>query len=288
MTGNALVLGGGGVLGVAWEAGILAALAEAGVDVTKAELIGGTSAGSVVGSHIACGRTAQELLDEQFAPREGGVETQIQADISFLVSLFQKWAGLPQVTPQACAEIGAMALAARTMPEASWVDSFAQQLPAQWPERPLLLTAVDAETGAFQTWDRGAAVDLPRAVASSCAVPGLFPPVRINGRRYMDGGVRSGTSADLAQGYDNVLIIAPIGAKADGIDPLLGRATRAEAEALRASGSTVELLMPDAAALQAIGINRMDAARRPQAAEAGMAQGKALASRLDGWTKVPA
>jgi NTE family protein len=108
----------------------------------------------------------------------------------------------------------------------------------------------------------------------------MFPCVTINGKRYTDGGVRSGTSADLASGYDSVLIIAPIGAGQTGIDPLLGRTSRAEAESLRAAGSDVELVFPDAAAMEAIGINRMDSSRRPQVMDAGRAQARAVAERL--------
>jgi NTE family protein len=111
-------------------------------------------------------------------------------------------------------------------------------------------------------------------------VPGLFPCVSINGGRYTDGGVRSGTSADLASGFESVLIVAPIGAGQSGIDPLLGRTSRAEAEALSAEGSRVELVFPDAAAMEAIGINRMDPSRRPQCLEAGRLQGKGIAGRL--------
>jgi NTE family protein len=148
---------------------------------------------------------------------------------------------------------------------------------------------VDAESGAFRAWGRDDSVDVRTAVATSCAVPGLFPCVSVNGRRYQDGGVRSGTSADLASGYDNVVIIAPIGSGQTGIDPLLGRITRAEAAALQAAGSSVELLFPDAATLEVFGINRMDTTKRGSAVETGVAQGRALAQRIEGaWSKTPA
>ena len=170
-----------------------------------------------------------------------------------------RWAGVKEMTQETCAEIGAAALAAQTVAEDEWVAYFEDHLEgANWPERPLLLTAVDCETGAFQTWDRDSSAGLGRAVASSCAVPGLFPAVTINGRRYTDGGVRSGTNADLARGYDSVLIVAPIGARPDGIDPLLGRQARAETEALNTAGTSAELVFPDASTLEAMGINRMD------------------------------
>jgi NTE family protein len=282
MTRNALVLGGGGALGISWEVGLLAGLQEEGIDVTEADLIAGTSAGSVVGTQIALGKTLPDLMAEQMEPDDGRID-RLMAGIepSVVTQLFMRWAGVKKITQEICAEIGAAALAATTVGEEQWVSYFEDHIgQPDWPETPIVLTAVDCESGEFRTWHRNSGVDLGRAVASSCAVPGLFPPVTINGRRYTDGGVRSGTSADLASGFDSVFIVAPIGARPDGIDPLLGRQARAEAAALRAAGTNVELVFPDVGALEAMGINRMDASRRGVTSQAGVAQGKALASRL--------
>jgi NTE family protein len=280
---NALVLGGGGALGVAWETGLLAGLLENGVDVGAADLIVGTSAGSIVGTNIALGTPIEELLTEQMSADDGRIaELMREFDLAGSMKLWQKWAGITEVTEQVAAEIGAMALTAKTVSEERWTGYFAEKLAeSAWPQRPLILTAVDCENGVLQTWNRNSGAPLHLAVASSCAVPGLFPPVTINGRRYTDGGVHSGTSGDLARGYDAVLIVAPIGARSDGIDPLLGRQAKAEAEALRAAGSFVELAFPDAGSMEAMGVNRMDASRRGVSAEAGIAQGKALAPRLE-------
>lgn len=291
MTRNALVLGGGGALGISWEIGLLSGLMDEGIDVAGADLIVGTSAGSVVGTQIAIGKTLPELMAEQHEPDDGSLAVLMAGiDPASVMQLFTRWAGIQEVTQAICAEIGAAALAARTVGEEQWLEWFEERLDGEtWPERPLILTTVDCASGEFQTWDRESGVDLARAIASSCAVPGLFPAVGINGRRYTDGGVRSGTSADLASGYDSVLIVAPIGARSDGIDPLLGRQARAEAEALRAAGSSVELVFPDTGALETIGINRMDGSRRGVTSEAGVAQGKALASRLAAsWAKAAA
>jgi len=212
----------------------------------------------------------------------------MEFDLANLMSVFAKWAAMPDLSPANCAEIGQLALASKTVDEARWVGSFDDLFADSWPQRELIVTAVDALTGAFQPWSRASGVDLVGAVASSCAVPALFPPVTLNGRRYVDGGVRSGTNADLARGYDAVLMIAPIGAKTDGIDPLLGRIARAEAEALRAEGAEVELVFCDAATLEAIGVNRMDGTRRGVTAEAGMRQGRELAARLGAWATAAA
>ena len=281
MARNALVLGGGGALGVAWETGLLAGLREAGVDPAAADLIVGTSAGSIVGTYVAAGK-----LDEGMEIQSQSGDPKIQAmaaevDLPAMIQLFGRWAGFEEVTSEVMAEMGQAALAAKTTAEENWVSYFREVVPIDsWPDKPLKLTAVDAATGEFQVWDKDSDVPIHLAIASSCAVPGLFPPVTIRGKRYTDGGVRSGTSADLAAGYDFVLIVAPIGAGRDGIDPLLGRTARAEAEVLRGAGSRVELVFPDAASLEATGINRMDSSRRPQCIEAGMNQGEALASSM--------
>jgi NTE family protein len=290
MARNALVLGGGGTLGVAWETGLLTGLRDAGVDPGAADLVVGTSAGSVVGAYVATGKL-NEGLAQQSEPADPAISAMIaEADVPNLMQVFARWAALPELTQESMKEIGEMALAAKTAPEERWAGYFKDLLPADaWPETPLKLTAVEAATGAFQVWDRDSGVPMHLAVASSCSVPGLFPSITINGKRYTDGGVRSGTSADLASGYDSVLIIAPIGAGKDGIDPLLGRAAHAEADALRATGSRVELVFPDAATMEAFGINRMDSSRRPQCIEAGRAQGKALAASIAGtWVSVAA
>lgn len=284
MTKNALVLGGGGVLGVSWATGVLAGLADGGVDATNADLVVGTSAGSVVGTQVAIGRTLEELMAEQ-AGDGGPVPAQIEFDPANVIAIFQKWAANSVMTPEACAEIGAMAIASRTPSLETWLATFAEVADSDWPQRPLLLTAVDADSGAFQTWDRASGAPLHAAIASSCAVPGLFPVVPINGRRYMDGGVRSTTNADLARGYDAVLVIAPIGARQDGIDPLSKRLSEAEVAALTAAGSRTHLVFPNAPSLEAMGINRMDTTRQKTTAEAGARQGKDLAERIaDIWS----
>jgi len=283
MTKNALVLGGGGALGVAWETGLLAGLRDAGIDPGAADLVVGTSAGSVVGTYIAGGK-----LDEGLAQQSQGPDPEINAmiaevDLVGMTQLFAYWASLPEVTKDAMAEVGAKALAAKTTSEEKWAAYFKDLVPIEsWPSKPLKLTAVDTANGDFQVWDRDSGVPIHLAVASSCAVPGMFPPVTLHGKRYTDGGVRSGTSADLAAGFDSVLIVAPIGSGKDGIDPILGRTSRAEAEALLAGGSRVELAFPDADSLEAMGANRMDSSRRPQCIEAGRRQGTALAAKLSG------
>jgi NTE family protein len=186
---------------------------------------------------------------------------------------------------EARAEIGAFALAAETMDEAAFIASFGRSfagLPDEvWPERGFACTAVDAVTGAFQLWTQASGVGVVRAVASSCSVPGVYPPVTLKGRRYIDGGMRSATNADMAAGHELVLVIAlrlqaAGGAAAERIAAGLDQ----EIESLKDGGATVIAITPDDASIAAFGANLMDFARRPDAARAGLAQGHAYAGDL--------
>jgi NTE family protein len=138
---------------------------------------------------------------------------------------------------------------------------------------------VDAETGGFQLWTRASGVGLTRAVASSCSVPGVFPPVTLNGRRYIDGGMRSATNADLATGHELVVLVALRTAGGGAGDRLLAQVDH-EVASLQDGGATVVQLTPDDASLKALGPNLMDARRRPDAVRAGLAQGAALAAEV--------
>ncbi len=281
MAKTALVLGGGGMLGVSWATGMIAGLRDAGSDVTGADRIVGTSAGAIVASQIAQALPLDEMIAWHHAPRpEDALELNMEIDLQSTMAIFAKWAAFTEMTPEDCAEIGAMALASKTVDEDRFIESFEGFIGPDWPDRDVVLTAVDAESGAFQTWTPDSGVALHRAIASSCAVPGLFPPVKIDGRRYQDGGVRSTTNADLAAGADSILIVAPIGARPDGIDPLSNRLATAEVEALRAAGASVELAFPDEGSPEAMGINRMDSSRRGLCVDAGREQGRSLAGRI--------
>jgi NTE family protein len=261
---TALVLGGGGVTGIAWEWGMLAGLAEAGVDLCAADLVIGTSAGSVVGAQVAADIPAKDRYEAQLTASGG----ELTAKLGGLLWAQIAWAVLRSRIPQrARARIGRLALAAKTVPEAERKAVIEARLPVHtWPERKLLITAVDAMTGEFVTFDKDGDVSLVDAVAASCAVPGVWPPVTINGRRYIDGGVRSAANADLATGYGRVVVLAPI---TSGFGPL----PSAGRQLAKLSGEAhAVMISPDKAAQQAIGKNMLDPARRAAAARAGHAQ----------------
>lgn len=266
------MLGGGGVTGIAWETGLLAGLAEAGVDLTSADLVVGTSAGSVVGAQILSGVSLKDLYAAQLAEPRAEVAARMGATITLRFAAALLWPGGEQ---QARARLGRAALKARTVPESERRAVIKQRLPTDsWPERRLLITAVDAETGELRVFDRDSAVPLLEAVAASCAVPLVWPPISIGARRYIDGGVRSATNADLAARCDRVVVVAPI-------TFALRRSGRISNQLASLGSSTRSVVIsPDAEALKAIGGNVLDPANRVASARAGHVQSASVAESV--------
>jgi NTE family protein len=285
---RALVLSGGGPVGVGWEAGVVTGLAAEGVDLAAADRIVGTSAGSVVGAQVASGGDLAEVTagmrggstDAGPGPAPSGAVGASPEQMDQLMAAFMELFTSTEPDEVKRAKVGALALGADTMPEDDFVGVFGQLAGVDWPPR-FVCTAVDAETGAFVVWDAASGAPLVRAVASSCAVPGIFPPITIEGRRYMDGGMRSLTNADLAEGHDRVLIVSLMD-PATMVGPLAGLAAGLEREVatLRDAGGTVEAVFPDAEAAAVMGANLMDPALVGPAIEAGERQGRRVAADL--------
>ena len=270
--GRALVLGGGGVTGVAWETGLLLGLAEAGLDLSQAAIFVGTSAGSVVAAQLTSGVSLDTLYASQVADASGEIAAHMSgaALIQFVIAM--AWPGDPQ---RARARLGHAALRATTVPEAERRAVIARRLPNNvWPQQRLLITSVNAEAGAAVVFDRDSEVSLVDAVAASCAVPLVWPPVTINGHRYIDGGVRSVANVDLVKGYDRIVVLAPTTAAF--------RRTDRPAAQVAALGPSVRsiIVSPDSASRAAIGSNVLDPARRAQSAQAGRAQAAGVAERV--------
>jgi NTE family protein len=161
-----------------------------------------------------------------------------------------------------------------------WRATVAARLPSQhWPERTMLITAVDARTGEPVVFDRHSGIDLVDAVASSTANGFGVPPYSIGDNSYIDGGYRRNENADLAVGYRRVLVLSPFGGRSR--HPLeWGMHLAAQVDELRARGSNVETIFPDGKSLNAFGVNMMDLSTRPPAARAGYDQGRAFAEQL--------
>jgi NTE family protein len=269
---RAIVLGGGGVTGIAWEVGVLAGLHAAGIDLS-ADAVVGTSAGAFVGVALAGGADLEALYAVQQEPAEHESATRVPRRLALAwIWAFVRGRRDPEkigaafgsvarrFTPLVTAEERRRTVAARLGTD-------------RWPPA-LRVTAIDAGTGALHVFDHTSGHALTDAVSASGAVPGISPIVTFGGRPWIDGGMVSSANALLAGGYERVLVIAPI-AKGYGAVPSVAQ----DVETLRRTAA-VELIVPDAAALDAIGPNRYDPARRPAAAAAGRDQGREAAGRV--------
>jgi NTE family protein len=269
---RALVLGGGGVTGIAWMTGLLAGLAEAGTELASADLVVGTSAGSVVGAQVLSGVSVEELYAGQLKAPAGELAAKMGVGVLFGFVLNSLWPGDERVGR---ARLGRAAIRARTVPEAERRAIIEKRLPNKsWPETRLVITSVDAETGEARNFDRDSGISVAEAVAASCAVPLVWPPITIDGHRYIDGGVRSPANADLAVGCEIVVVLAPIALA-------LRRSGRVDRQ-LASLGSHVRsiVISPDANARNAIGRNVLDPAHRVASARAGHTQAAGVAAAV--------
>lgn len=271
--GLALVLGGGGAAAVAWQAGVLAGLAETGIDLARPARVVGTSAGAVVGAFLATGTAPADLPAMVAAARElfprprGGHD--VAAWDAVLAGGGDRAAVLRRVGRLAdAAGIGA-AVGAGFVGRLTALFSG-----AVWPQIPeLRITAIDADSGAVAVWDGAAGIDLVAAIGASCAVPGLITPQTIGDRRYFDGGVATPTHADQAAGCAEVLVLAPFTESIFG--PVLDR----ELDGIAARSRTA-VIVPDPVAAGAFSADPFDTTGWPVAARAGLAQGRAEALRI--------
>jgi NTE family protein len=296
----ALVLGGGGAAGNAWEIGVIAGLAEAGLDMTEAaDLVIGTSAGATAAAQVRSGVPAAELLASVLSPPVRPVGQNREPPPSLpMATVFERMRAIGAAATSAAdlrRAMGAFGLESDSVlgPGAGQRRAMvAARLPRpEWPDRPMIVVAVNAHTGELVAFDRDSGVDLVDAVTASTALPGLVPTVSINGARYIDGGVRSTDNADLASGYANVVVLSPLGGRSqtppeagqfEGLrrPPEWGVDLASQVEGLRKRGSHVEVITPDADSRAAMGTNQMNPASRIPAARAGFAQGKQEATRV--------
>ncbi|MDX3137123.1 patatin-like phospholipase family protein [Streptomyces europaeiscabiei] len=312
--GTALVLGGGGPVGWAWMSGVLAGLTDAGVDLDRADVVIGTSAGAILGSRLTTGETPGEIYERQLLGAD-----RIAMNVTLSQTLRFLWAALGSRDPdRSVHRLARAALAAHPEPDPGFLDVLRPLLhgaenggPAEtaghagqpkarpphvtrpahvtrpphvtrtartsggWPERDLRITAVDALTGEVTTFDATSQVTLLEAVAASCAVPLVSAPVAAAGRRWLDGGCRSTANIDLAGGYERVLAVAPI-PKAVGPHP----SAQQQAAELSAGDTAVVLLTPDSVSRRAMGRDMTADSRRPAAARAGHAQATEAAGHV--------
>jgi NTE family protein len=269
---RALVLGGGGVAGIAWETGIVLGIADespaAAQALLNSDVLLGTSAGSAVAAQLSSGMALADLFARQVTGTSAEIDPRVGIDD--ITELFLAALADPDATvAQKRQRIGAVALAADTVAEPLRRNVIAQRLPAHdWPDRELRVTAIDAATGELVVFGRDSGVDLTDAVAASCAVPGAWPPVTIGDRRYMDGGIGSTINLDIADDCAEAVVLVPAGESAPSA---FGAGPAVEINGFHGAALGV---FADDESLAAFGPNPLDPNCRPACARAGRAQGR--------------
>lgn len=278
-------------MGVGWQAGLILGLARAGVDLAAADAVIGTSAGSVVGLTLACRRDLHEAI---------GVLDEVNAEAASDPAVAQAASGLdhmlldgvaeaaahPEEAEAIRARLGKLAAEAPTIAEDAWLRMFGYFDGVTWPEA-FACTAVDVASGRFKVWTVADGVEPLKAVASSCAVPAVFPPVTIGGTRWMDGGMRDMVNADVASGHRTVVAVSctvlelPEGLSLPVMEAMFA-ATRDQIDGLRSGGAEVVTLTPGPEMLEVSewGLRLMDFTRTQAAFEAGLSQSEREIARL--------
>lgn len=316
MTRIGLVLGAGGIVGQAYQAGVLAALeAELGWDPRTAEVIVGSSAGSLTGTALRLGVPAHDL-------EASALGEPVSAEGAFLDAFAHEGPEIPPFDPRHALRgwrLPSPRLIARTarrpwafrptaaavtlLPAgfvdiAGSVDALSAHLGVEWPTG-LWICAARRDDGARTVFGRAGSPEAPlgRAVAASCAIPGYFAPVEIGGVEYLDGGVHSPTNADVLrnEGLDLVVVVSSMSA-AHGRARVPGASFRwaahrrleQEVRRLRSAGTEVVRIEPSAATVAAMGMNAMASDRSAPVARAAHADTAAYlaTSRVTGKLEV--
>jgi len=278
---RALVIAGGGPLGRAWEIGLLKGLKDAGIDLTQADMVVGTSIGGILGAQIRAGKALDSLYSASLAPAGSPAPASGPPpyDPAYAQQAIQPVASLTsaaELSPAVRIEVGKRALAApRAISEDAQVKATASSLGDihDWPAQLLKLPAVDAADGSIRLFDKTQGVPLEQAVAATTANPASGKtPITIDGRRYMEGTL-GGSHVEVAAGYAAIVALTP----ATLLKPEIARQ---QVEAMRSKGEKIVALEPDAESLAAMGPDRFDLSRAKPAAEAGFNQAASLAPQV--------
>ena len=267
------MLGGGGYAGIAWEVGVVLGLRDAGVDITTAHRVVGTSAGSVAGTAVTHEKLLRSVWDAQFEHVDAAAGAVFTRGMTARIVLPMALPGSPV---RRRARLGALARKVSPAHTDDRVAFVRERLGgADWPtDADLRICAVNARTGAFRAFGRHSGVELAVAVAASCAVPLVWRPVPIGDDEYIDGGFRSVANADLAQGCDRVVVLAPL-------EPLVPHYLRITAQLARLGPDVRHIVIrPDRASRGAIGEDYLGVERRAAVAWAGRTQGRSVAATV--------
>lgn len=271
---RALVLGGGGITGIAWESGVLAALIENGMNISQIGKIFGTSAGAFVGAVLSNNQDMKayyHYLNENKDPNE---QTKLKKEV------YEMWRQAYIQGGNNQESIGRLLgeMIDQVQPVISMKErkkAIAKRLnDSKWTSQ-LVITAINARTGQLETINQQIGMDLIDSVAASEAVPGLWPHVTMNGKDYIDGGMVSSTNACLAKDFKQILIIAPLTQKIGKLPNVF------DDEITLSNTSDVYTITPDEFSKSIIGDNIYDASVIIEVGNAGYEQGKRLVKEIE-------
>ncbi|WP_330275958.1 patatin-like phospholipase family protein [Lentzea sp. NBC_00516] len=286
-----MTLGGGGMLGTAWQAGLLHGIQESGVSLAAVDAVIGTSAGSIVGALLRTGvHLGPELVERLQASAASLAASQAPAGGTHpgrdpVAVLLNAMAAVDTTDPHMSARrLGEEALLAATIPENTYCAAFEALVGREWPVG-FCCASTEVATGRVRALNASTGVPLFVAVAASAAIPMVFPSVRVRGMPYFDGGVIDSLNLDLATGHDAVIAVSCFSLTGDdegqqlqiGLD-----AARAALHRIRTSVPIVELIEPDAAfaTLSRGGAAAMDIGLMSEAHSAGQRWGRECAPRV--------
>ncbi|GAF45504.1 patatin-like phospholipase family protein [Rhodococcus wratislaviensis] len=271
---RAVVLGGGGVTGIAWEIGVLAGLSESGISLADhADALYGTSAGAFAATLIASGADIAQRYRDQFEQADFEIAVAmpddvaqryneaVQANYGNAIPLAKAYGHIARTSDPVSPDVRL-----RVVRHRLGVD--------RWPNDRLRLTAIDADTGKLVVLDSSSGLSLVEAANASGAVPGIWPMVSAGGRNWIDGGMISAANAELGTGFDRVLVIAPVPESTAGFDSVDAAAAK-----LRETAE-VTVITPNRAAVEAIGPNVFDPSRRGACAHAGLIQAREASAEI--------
>jgi NTE family protein len=266
---KALVLGGGGITGIAWESGVLAGLIDSGILVNHADKILGSSAGSYVGSILANGQNMKTYYEQLANNRDNADNAQLDP------SLFELWREAfvqgktdEQVIGKYLGDIINKSPSTVSFEERE--RSVRKRIGnVDWTPQ-LEITAINAKTGTLESFNETSDISLIEAVMASGAVPGIWPHVDMLGASWIDGGMISSTNARLMANYKDIIILAPLDQK-QGLVPSVYE----DVETLK-TNSNVTLITPDQDSRNIIGTNIYSSQHIKEIGDAGYQQGKLI------------
>ena len=271
---RAVVLGGGGATGLAWEIGVLEGLREDGIDLNdNARVLFGTSAGAFAATLVASGADIKRRFDDQFEDDAIEIAITMAPDLALQYQEAVDSSGGDAISLSKA--YGQIARSSKTVTTDARLKVVRHRLGTdKWPSKQLRLTAIDADTGELVVLDSSSGISLTDAANASGAVPGIWPMVSAGGRNWIDGGMISAANVELGAGFDRVLVIAPVVAAAaqrDSVDVAAAKLSK---------NATVVVISPDSEALAAIGPNVFDPERRGAAALAGQRQARSSSDEI--------